>query len=99
MTGVQTCALPILTIVGAPVPGRPCELGQLQAYYAARGVTAEVQPLDKAADITDAILEASAGAGLLVAGAFGHSRLREFIFGGTTRALLQAERPSLFLAH
>jgi nucleotide-binding universal stress UspA family protein len=39
------------------------------------------------------------GAGLLVAGAFGKSRLREFIFGGATRALLQAAKPSLFLAH
>ena len=38
-------------------------------------------------------------AGLLVAGAFGHPRLQEFIFGGTTRTLLAAEQPSLFLSH
>ena len=41
----------------------------------------------------------SAGANLLVAGAFGHPRLREFIFGGATRTFLNAEAPSLFLSH
>ena len=34
------------------------------------------------------------------AGAFGHPRLQEFIFGGTTRTFLQASAgPSLFLSH
>ena len=41
-----------------------------------------------------------AGATLLVAGAFGHPRLQEYIFGGTTRAFLNAtDAPSLFLSH
>jgi nucleotide-binding universal stress UspA family protein len=39
------------------------------------------------------------GANLLVAGAFGHPRLQEFIFGGTTRTLLNSDGPSLFLSH
>ena len=39
------------------------------------------------------------GADLLVAGAFGHPRLREFIFGGATRTFLNADSPSLFLSH
>lgn len=39
-------------------------------------------------------------AGLLVAGAWGHSRLRETLFGGATRAFLgQTDGPSLLLAH
>jgi nucleotide-binding universal stress UspA family protein len=39
-------------------------------------------------------------ANLLVAGAFGHPRLQEYIFGGTTRAFLNAtDGPSLFLSH
>jgi nucleotide-binding universal stress UspA family protein len=41
----------------------------------------------------------SANANLLVAGAFGHPRLQEFIFGGSTRTFLNAEAPSLFLSH
>lgn len=53
-------------------------------------------------DIGDAILTTaqSRGAGLLVAGAYGHSRLREYVFGGVTRTLLEAvDGPSLLLAH
>ena len=40
-----------------------------------------------------------AEADVLVAGAYGHPRLQEFIFGGTTRSLLAADQPSLFLSH
>lgn len=88
-------------IVGAPVGDRPCRLEQLQAYYEARGLEAQTRPLERTHDIAPALVKAAhdEGAGLLVAGAFGRSRLREFVFGGTTRALLHAERPSLFLAH
>jgi len=34
-----------------------------------------------------------------VAGAFGHARFQQFMFGGTTRALMHAPAPSLFLSH
>jgi len=38
--------------------------------------------------------------GLLVAGAYGHSRARQLVFGGATRAFVQrADGPSLLLAH
>lgn len=40
------------------------------------------------------------GAGLFVAGAWGHSRLRETVFGGATRSFLQRrDGPTLLLAH
>lgn len=40
------------------------------------------------------------GAGLLIAGAYGHSRLRETVFGGATRAFLaDVGGPSLLVAH
>jgi nucleotide-binding universal stress UspA family protein len=35
----------------------------------------------------------------MVAGAYGHARLREAVFGGVTRAMLLADGPSLLLAH
>ncbi|MFY0312091.1 universal stress protein, partial [Leisingera sp. D0M16] len=38
-----------------------------------------------------------AGADLVVMGAYGHSRLREAVFGGTTRTMIeQTELPVLF---
>jgi nucleotide-binding universal stress UspA family protein len=39
------------------------------------------------------------GAGLMVAGAFGHSRYREWMLGGTTRELLERARVPLLIAH
>lgn len=42
----------------------------------------------------------SLGARLLIAGAYGHSRLQETVFGGATRAFLaDVDGPSLLLAH
>lgn len=39
------------------------------------------------------------GAGVIVAGAYGHSRLREFVFGGVTRALLRSTECCSLLSH
>ena len=39
------------------------------------------------------------GAGLIVLGAYGHSRLREMILGGVTRELLETSRLPLFMVH
>lgn len=89
-------------ILAAPkASSRTFDPGQLAAYYAARGIAARVQILEGSGDPGPAILKAAQGAGadILVAGAFGHPRLQEFIFGGTTRTLLAADRPSLFLSH
>jgi nucleotide-binding universal stress UspA family protein len=101
-------AMPLLekarrvVILAAPkASSRSFEPAKLQAYYAARGVKAEVQVLAASGEAAPALLEAAdaAGADILVAGAFGHPRLQEFIFGGATKTLLNSERPSLFLSH
>ncbi|EIM77762.1 hypothetical protein A33O_01652 [Nitratireductor aquibiodomus RA22] len=42
---------------------------------------------------------ADTGADLLVMGAFGRSRLREFVFGGATRTILQSMTVPTFMAH
>jgi nucleotide-binding universal stress UspA family protein len=41
----------------------------------------------------------SEGADLIVAGAYGHSRMREWIFGGVTRDLLHHSPICCLLAH
>jgi len=91
-----------VVILSAPkATSRSFDPARLQAYYAARGIKAEVDILPDAGDAAPLLLYAAkkAGADVLVAGAFGHPRLQEFIFGGTTRSLLNAEEPSLFLSH
>jgi len=101
-------ALPLLekasrvVIVSAPKAGaRNIDPARLQDYYLQRAVQAEIQILTGGGDVGHALLEMASGAGasILVAGAFGHTRLQEFIFGGTTRTLLNSEGPSLFLSH
>jgi nucleotide-binding universal stress UspA family protein len=38
-------------------------------------------------------------ADMIVMGAYGHSRIRELLFGGVTRSLLKSSPAPLFLAH
>jgi len=101
-------ALPLLekadrvVIVTAPKSSaRQTDPTRLQDYYGQRGVKTEFEILGGAGDVGHALLEAAerVQAGVLVAGAFGHPRLQEFIFGGTTRTLLNSDGPSLFLSH
>jgi len=93
---------PKVVILAAPkATSRSFDPMRLQAYYAARGIRAEVDVLPDSGDAAPLLLYAAskAGAEIMVAGAFGHPRLQEFIFGGTTRTLLSADQPSLFLSH
>ena len=73
----------------------------LRAFLTARGVDADVTTVDGAGEVGGRLLKAAKalGATLFVAGAYGHPRLQEFIFGGATRAFLAADGPSLFLSH
>ncbi len=101
-------ALPLLKkaarviVLAAPAASsRKFDPALLAAFLSARGVANEVRELAEAGDPAPALIRAAeaAGADLLVAGAFGHPRLREFIFGGATRTFLNADGPSLFLSH
>lgn len=75
---------------------------ELAAYLARRGVEAEVSNLDglgreHALRLEEAALDFDAN--LIVMGAYGRSRTREFVLGGVTRSLLRASRFPLFLSH
>ncbi|SDW31064.1 universal stress protein [Litoreibacter albidus] len=63
-------------------------------------VTVEQHP-SGGKDVATCILErvAEVGADLLVAGAYGHSRLRESLFGGTTASLAEQRDTPVFMAH
>lgn len=78
------------------------DVDALNAYLKLHGVGAGEATLIEGADEGAALLAAAEGkqAGLLVAGAWGHSRLRETVFGGATRSFLRSPGgPSLLLAH
>jgi nucleotide-binding universal stress UspA family protein len=80
---------------------REFDLGALETFLAARGVKATSTLVEGSGEVGGQLLKAARdlGAGLFVAGAYGHPRLQEFIFGGATRAFLNADGPSLFLSH
>ncbi|MFT3988295.1 universal stress protein [Aestuariivirga sp.] len=79
------------------VPG-----ADLAESLARHGVKAQTEgfPTD-GTDAGQALLRCAsdAGAGLIVMGAYGHSRLTEFIFGGATRAVLTKLNRPVLMSH
>ncbi len=72
------------------------------AYLSRHGIHAEARSEQRGVEtVEEAILRAaeSLGAGLLVMGAFGHSRLRQTLFGGVTKFMLREARLPLLLGH
>ena len=73
--------------------------GSLEEWLKRKGVNARSAALE--GEVATALLNlaAQSGATLIVAGAYGHSRLGERLFGGTSRRLLEAATaPALALA-
>jgi nucleotide-binding universal stress UspA family protein len=73
----------------------------MATYLARHGVAVDVA-VDHATVGAGEVLLARAeadGAGLIVAGAFGHARYREWVLGGATRDLLERARVPVLFAH
>lgn len=78
------------------------EPGADMALYLARhGVSVEVVIERTGATAGQALtaLARACGAGLIVSGAYGHSRYREWVLGGVTRELLERAPVPLLIAH
>lgn len=80
-------------------PERSDPGGAMAQYLMRHGAKPEVAVIAKTEPrVGDMLLRRARelGAGLIVSGAYGHSRLREAMFGGATRSLLEmADRPIL----
>ena len=73
--------------------------GSLADWLKRRGTKARTESLE--GEVASALLALASGTGatMLVAGAYGHSRIGERLFGGTSRRLLHAEdAPALALS-
>jgi len=70
-------------------------------YLARQGVKVEVRNLQSDIDIGDTLLSHAAdlGADLLVMGAYGHSRVREWAMGGATRTVLNSMTVPVLMSH
>ena len=82
--------------LGEPDPG-----ADMAAYLARHGVAVDVVVEHAPDGAGEALLARAEGeeASLLVAGAFGHSRYREWVLGGVTRDLLRRARVPVLFSH
>jgi nucleotide-binding universal stress UspA family protein len=94
-------ALRVVILSAPQAASRNFDPADLGIYLEGRGVKSELVVVEGPGDAPPRLLKgaADAGANLLVAGAFGHPRLQEFVFGGATRSFLMATAPSLFISH
>jgi nucleotide-binding universal stress UspA family protein len=78
---------------------RGTEIGQHLARHDIKVNVKTIPAADR--DVANAILSYVAGGStsLLVMGGYGHSRLREFVFGGVTRGMLSAMTVPVFMSH
>ncbi|MBV9044033.1 MAG: universal stress protein, partial [Alphaproteobacteria bacterium] len=80
----------------------PIDSSELKSYLKLRGISATERVVAAGSRVIgDVLLEEAvkSGAGMLVAGGYGHSRLREMFFSGVTRQMLSHAELPLFLVH
>lgn len=108
-----TAAMPLLAKAGqvvllsVPEGGMTDDIGRASADALAgqlrrHGIKADIRLKSaQSLSVSETLLEMAyaCGADLLAMGAYGHSRMREFVFGGVTRDLLKDSALPLFLFH
>jgi nucleotide-binding universal stress UspA family protein len=88
----------VLTIGQEDGDGNPNDVA---AYLARHGCRATARTLPKTGDVSAQLLDAlhSSGAAWCAMGSYGHSRLREQLFGGASKTLLAKSPIPLLLSH
>ncbi len=91
----------VVTIASKNVPGDELPGFNITRHLARHGISATLKKLPGAEDIGTTLLShaAETGADYMVLGGYGHSRFREFVFGGTTKTMLQSLTLPAFMAH
>ena len=92
----------VLTVLNEKASARAGASQDLIRHLERHGVAAEPMEFDSAGARIGSVLDhvaLRAEADLLVMGAFGTSRAREFVLGGATRSMLEAPPVPVLLAH
>lgn len=104
--GLMKAADAVDVVLVDPVPtfdGHGPEPGaDLASYLARHGISATIHCLPREGrDVSEALVRAGedVGADLMVMGGYGHSRLRQRIFGGTTTNILKDPKVTVLMAH
>jgi nucleotide-binding universal stress UspA family protein len=99
----KASAVELFTVENEKTANEPLLRGtEIGRHLARHDIKAEVQTMPAAdTDVAKAILShvAEGSTDLLVMGGYGHSRLREFVFGGATRGILSAMTVPVFMSH
>jgi len=112
VTRAVSDAMPILerasSVSVVSLNPRPRDLGHgdipgadIALYLARHGVNVEVQHIETDIDVGNTLLShmANEGADLLIMGGYGHSRLRQVVFGGATRTMLGEMTVPVLMSH
>ncbi|WP_106638967.1 universal stress protein [Allosphingosinicella vermicomposti] len=103
-----TGAIPLLKLAGAVhiiqvgEPASAATIEEAAVYLSRHGIEPEVKEIEGNGAQADEIVAEQArrlNAAYLVMGAYGHSRIREAIFGGVTQRMLDRAEIPLLLAH
>lgn len=96
-----SCARTVEVVVISDAKEAAGSAAQIVQHLVRHGVSAAGRALPGCRDIGPALLSYAAdfGADYLVMGAYGHSRMREFILGGATRAILKSMTVPTLMAH
>lgn len=92
----------VLTVTNEKIIDTKRSGAELAKHLAHHGVEVVLDNVDAGGSGIGSILEAhvaSTDADLLVMGAYGHSRIREFILGGATKSVLSRPPVPVFLSH
>lgn len=96
------CAESIEILCVSRSQDEPIDSSELRTYLGLQGIEAAERVVEAGNRVVgDVLLEEAvkAKAGLLVAGGYGHSRLREMFFSGVTRHVVSHAEITLFLVH
>ncbi|MBI1407434.1 MAG: universal stress protein [Caulobacter sp.] len=92
----------VLTVLDDKPSTTAGQAGDLLRHLEAHGVVAQAEEFTRADRTIAEVLEQAAwerGFDLLVMGAFGHARLREFVLGGATQSLMTTPPIPILLSH
>jgi len=105
-THAITAALPFLRIAKSVEilmvkSSESSSIEELQQYLALHGIVATQRVVDGHSPVADVLVDAaqSGGNGMLVAGGYGHSRMRELFVSGVTRRVVARAGIPCFLVH
>jgi nucleotide-binding universal stress UspA family protein len=91
-----------VTVTNEKAIESPRSLAELGRHLARHGIDATLESVDAAGrpigQVLDAFVRAH-DADLLVMGAYGHSRVREFVLGGATKSVLARPSVPTLLSH